>query len=147
MSPEADVLEMQTWFEQIADFIAPKTTDQARATALQGTFRDSAGKPLFTWNRAYELLKGKARRVDGFEKDNAKRRLAELQRAADEENRNDFQTLEARLSRMEAALERIDPHFHQPTLVALRSAADGRRGPDVSRSAVSAQLTDREEMK
>lgn len=50
----------------------------------------------------------------------------------EEENRNEFQALEARLARLEAALFAQDQDFHQPQMAALRSAADGRRGPDVT---------------
>lgn len=63
--------------------------------------------------------------------------FADIQALIEEENRNEFQTLEARLASMEARLERIDAEFHQPQMAALRSSFDGRRGPDVSLASVN----------
>jgi hypothetical protein len=62
---------------------------------------------------------------------------ADIDALAEEENRNEFQALEARLARLEAALFASDEEFHQPQVDAFRAAVDGRRGrdvPDASRS-------------
>lgn len=50
----------------------------------------------------------------------------------DEANRNDFQALQARIARLEAALFTQDQEFHQPQVVALRAASDGRRRAHVA---------------
>jgi hypothetical protein len=129
MSPEADVLEMQSLMERIADFLAPRATDQARATAIHRAFLTPDRKPLFTWNRAYELLKAKARMVHGFEKDNAKQRLAKLEgeRAdAVRESQANYRTLEARIAQLEALYERIDPEHVGEQVAAFRAQARGQ---------------------
>ena len=133
MSPEADVLEMKSTFERLAELLLPRGTDQAQATAIQSAFpRRQNGSPLFTWNRAYELLKGKAKRVDGFEKDNAKRRLAELLQE-EEAYQRDFADLQNRVARLEAALSTVDEAFFVPQMVAHRQALHGgRRGHEAS---------------
>jgi hypothetical protein len=48
-------------------------------------------------------------------------------REMEEANRHDFQALQARIARLEAALLTQDEEFHQPQMAALRQAADGRR--------------------
>lgn len=57
---------------------------------------------------------------------------ADIEALVEEENRNEFQALEARLARLEAALFAQDEEFHREQMGAFRSAADGRRGRDVS---------------
>jgi hypothetical protein len=54
------------------------------------------------------------------------------QRRIEEANRDDFQALQARVARLEAALAHADAEFHQPQMAALRNAVDGRRGNDVA---------------
>ncbi len=72
--------------------------------------------------------------------------FADIQALIEEENRNEFQALQARIARLEAALFASDEEFHQPQMAAFRSVADGRRGPDVPGPSIS-PVTDREEMK
>ena len=67
---------------------------------------------------------------------------ADIDALAEEENRNEFQALAARLARLEAALGQIDPDFHQPQMAAFRSAVDGRRGSDEPDAARSIEVTD-----
>lgn len=50
--------------------------------------------------------------------------------AADEENRNAFVALQARVARLEAALAAVDEAFFDPQMAALRASADGRRRDD-----------------
>lgn len=52
----------------------------------------------------------------------------------EEANRDDFQALQARVARLEAALNQTDAEFHQPTLAALREVADVGRGGNVPRA-------------
>jgi hypothetical protein len=54
---------------------------------------------------------------------------------AEEANKHEFQALEARLARLEAALFQQDEDFYRGQMAALRSAADGRRGHDEPRAA------------
>jgi hypothetical protein len=50
------------------------------------------------------------------------------QRKIEEANRNDFQALQARIARLEAALLSQDEGFHHEQVAALRASVDGRRG-------------------
>lgn len=59
---------------------------------------------------------------------------ADIQALIEEENRNEFQDLQARIARLEAALFAQDEEFHQPQVAAFREAADGGRGGNVTRS-------------
>lgn len=49
------------------------------------------------------------------------------QREIEEANRNDFQALQARIARLEAALFQSDEEFHHEQMAALRTTAHGRR--------------------
>jgi len=132
MSPEADVLEMKSVFEQLAELLLPRGTDTACAHAIFTEFKSDGinGKPLFTRNRAYELLKGLARRVDGFEKDNAKQRLAKLKKVeaanALAESQANYRLLETRIAALEALYGRIDPEHVGEQVAAFRSQARGQ---------------------
>lgn len=55
--------------------------------------------------------------------------IAALQKV-EEANRNDFQALQARIARLEAALFQSDAEFHFEQVAALRASVDGRRGDD-----------------
>lgn len=77
MSAADDVLATRTLFEELAARLAPKG-DAARV--LHRELREERDKELFSFNRVFELLKGKARRVDAWEKEYAERRLAALRR-------------------------------------------------------------------
>lgn len=54
------------------------------------------------------------------------------QQQIEEANRNDYQALQARIARLEAALFASDAEFHQPQMAALREASRGRRGGNVA---------------
>lgn len=54
-----------------------------------------------------------------------------LNRKIEEANRNEFQDLQARIARLEAALFAQDEEFHQPQVAGLRSATLVGRGNDV----------------
>lgn len=129
MSPEADVLEMKSLLEELAEAVLPRGTLKAQATALQREFRKPSGEPLFTWNRMYELLTGRARRVDGFEKDNAEQRVAALKRRnadALAQSQANYRLLETRLAALEALYERIDPEHAGQFMAAYKSQAHGQ---------------------
>ena len=57
------------------------------------------------------------------------------QRQVEEDNRNDFQALQARLARLEAAFAAVDPEFFYEQMAALRVANDAGRGDHVTSSA------------
>lgn len=85
MSATADVREMQTLCEALAEKLAFSEADKDQIRAILKVFSDGKGAALITANRAFEFLRGKARRVDSWEKDIARqelRRLEEAERAA-----------------------------------------------------------------
>lgn len=53
-------------------------------------------------------------------------------RRGDEDNRNDFQDLQSRVARLEAALAAVDQDFFDPQVAAYRQALHGGRGTDVA---------------
>jgi sulfite reductase alpha subunit-like flavoprotein len=76
MSAADDVFEMNSLCTELADRLAGHgaTANKARVAAVSKEI--GVG-----WNRALEFLSGKARRVDAWEKEHAKRRIAELRDA------------------------------------------------------------------
>jgi hypothetical protein len=59
---------------------------------------------------------------------------ADIDALTEENNRNEFQTLEARLARLEAALFAQDEEFHHEQMAAFSAAVNGRRSDDESGS-------------
>ena len=82
MSSADDVREMKSITNELADFLVGKSADlKVRAGAvLKAINALSSGE--ITDNRANEFLRGKARRVDAWEKENAKRQRDELREQA-----------------------------------------------------------------
>jgi len=76
MSTADDVAEMQTLCGFIADRLAEESNDKSRVSAIC-----SALGGRITWNRAFEFLKAKARRVDSWEKDLARQQVEKIKRA------------------------------------------------------------------
>jgi hypothetical protein len=62
---------------------------------------------------------------------------ADIEALIEEENRNDFQDLQARIARLEAALFAQDEEFHQPQVAAYREALHGGRGSNVANTSQS----------
>lgn len=73
MSAADDVLDMRDLCAEIAAREVGAGPAKARISAVSRSLG-------IGWNRALELLNGKARRVDAWEKDNARRRVEELRR-------------------------------------------------------------------
>lgn len=97
MSAADDVLEMQGLTTELADRLAGKV----KANARIGAVADALGVGA---NRALEFIKGKARRVDAWEKENAKRRLHELKELERIERENEHLAwLECEVARHRAA--------------------------------------------
>lgn len=69
-----------------------------------------------TLRRVRSIWEGKAKRIDGQEKD-------ALRRAQIEEARNEYQALRGRLASLEAALAVADPAFFGPEMDAYREMA------------------------
>jgi hypothetical protein len=76
-SATADVAEMQALCREIANARAASAREKDRVSAVQTCLG-------LGWNRCLELLSGKARRVDGWEKDLARARVAAQRRQAHE---------------------------------------------------------------
>lgn len=65
--------------------------------------------------------------------------MAAIEALREEANRNEFQDLQARIARLEAALFAQDEEFHSHQMAALRSAADERRGPHVPSASIGSE--------
>lgn len=120
MSPSADVVEMSDICTELADRLADGSREKDRVGAL--TFHLGFG-----WNRALEFLRGKARRVDSWEKDHARRILEELREA---ELR---QQAESHVNWLRSTVEHLrttDEEFHQFDVDGLERALSrvGARG-------------------
>ncbi len=78
MSAADDVYEMKSLTNELADRMAGIGAQlQVRVSVVLKAINAGASEPI-TGNRAYEFLKGRAQRVDAWEKENAKRQLEEL---------------------------------------------------------------------
>lgn len=123
MSAAEDVLEMKSLSNQLADHLVGKG---AKLAARAGAVLSAIGGDL-TENRALEFLKGKARRVDGWEKDNARRRLAALRERARIERENEHLAwLECEIARQRST----GSGFHGPHVDGLEHFLRLARGAD-----------------
>jgi hypothetical protein len=81
MSSADDVLEMKTLTNLLADLmVGTAALVKERVGAVLDAINADASEPISA-NRAGEFLSGKARQILAWEKENAKRRVAELKRA------------------------------------------------------------------
>jgi hypothetical protein len=78
---DLDVDEMRTLCAEIATALSPSHYRKDRVAAVRSVFRDSKGRFLITWNRAFDFHQGRAQRVDSWEKDHARRALDAIKRA------------------------------------------------------------------
>lgn len=82
MSAADDVIEMQSLAELIASKFSATKKDKDRTNALYAALNPHAPrKELFSWNRCYEFLKGRARSVHSWEKDLARLKADAIQKA------------------------------------------------------------------
>ena len=120
MSASSDVMEMQSLCGEIADRAVGSGREKERIGAVSRQL--GVG-----WNRALEFLRGKARRVDSWEKDNALRQLAELK---DQERRRreaaHLLWLESEIGRLRETSE----EFHGPHVDGLEHFLRLARGAD-----------------
>lgn len=117
MSSADDVLEMQTLSAELADRLAGRG---AAAKVRIGAVANAIG---VGGNRALEFIKGKARRVDAWEKEHAKRRLSELrQRERIERETEHLRWLECEIARHRASGEELRGQHIDGLLDALRTA-------------------------
>lgn len=134
MSAADDVLEMRSLANRLADMLVGAGADvKVRVGAI---VRAIGGRT--TDNRAYELLIGKARRVDAWEMRNAERRIRQLEDAERQRRENEFLDW----------LQSSDPDLRGPVLdrleLALRVARGGDRTLALSQAAVAATDADAE---
>jgi len=121
MSAADDVLDMRVLCAEIAAREARGGSAKEQITAVSKAL--GVG-----WNRALEFLKGKARRVDAWEKDNARRRLAALRERERIERENEHLAwLECEIARHRASGEEFrGPHVDGlEHLLRLARGADG----------------------
>lgn len=124
MSAASDVLEMQELCSEIADLSAVTHHMKSRVTAVVKALHERV-----TDNRAYEFLRGKALRVDSWEKDLARLERDRL-RAASRAVRHaeHLAWLESQIGRFEASgEEHVGPHVDG--LVHFLRVARGEAGP------------------
>lgn len=107
----------------------PLENDKFRKSRLAALLKVSA-------RRIKSLYEGEQSAVIREHEAEAVRRLLG-QREIEEANRNDFQALQARIARLEAALFQSDPEFHSEQMAGYRQAVDHRRGEHVGRTAGS----------
>ncbi len=141
MSAADDVLEMKSLTAELADRLVGKgALLKERAGAVLKEINFEAKEPI-SENRALELMKGKARRVDAWEKENAKRRVERL-RERDERERESAHLLwlECELGRLRASGE----EFHGPQIDGLERVLRRARGGDGA-MAVSATAEDHDQ--
>lgn len=119
MSPASDVLEMQELCGEIADLSAASHHLGSRIAAVVKALRNQ-----ITDNRAYEFLRGKALRVDSWEKDLARE---ERNRLRVEAERREIARFLDRLASTRTYLASSDPDIHEPEIAALERALDAAR--------------------
>jgi hypothetical protein len=112
MSAADDVLDMKDITGELADRLVGSGADiKVRVHAVLRAINTGARQSI-TDNRALEFLKGKARRVDAWEKENAKRQLEQLRRSeAIEQITN--------LNRTLAYLRQVDPDGYGSHIAAM----------------------------
>lgn len=120
MSPASDVLEMKSLCGEIADLAAKSHHLGSRIAAVVRALHGQV-----TDNRAYEFLRGKALRVDSWEKDLARE---ERDRLRAEAERRDIARFLDRLESSRSYLETSDPDIHGPEIAALERALAAARG-------------------
>jgi hypothetical protein len=112
MSPADDVVEMQGIANELADrLVGIGAQLQQRVGAVLKVFTVER-VALITDNRALEFIKGKARRVDAWEKEHAARQLEKLRR---DEAVNHV----ANLNRTLAYLREVDPDGYGAHIAAM----------------------------
>ena len=120
MSAASDVLEMQGLCGEIADRTAISHHAGSRIASILDVFRPERKKrnpPLISENRAHEFLRGKALRVDSWEKDVARSEVARLRA---EERRRENERFIAHLGDTLAHLEASGSDLHRADIDVLR---------------------------
>lgn len=110
MSIYADALRELAEPRPVGDLVKAAIGRAARLTGL-------------SYTRAFDVWYGKARRIEAGE---AERIAIALQKKRDEEARNEFHDLRARLLKMEARLAKTDPDIRGSAADYLRQQLRGR---------------------
>lgn len=119
MTASSDVLEMREICGEIADRSAVTHHLGSRIAAVVRALRNQ-----ITDNRAYEFLRGKALRVDSWEKDLARKERDRLRAEAEQ---RDIARFLDRLASTRSYLEASDPDQYRPDIDALGRALDAAR--------------------
>lgn len=129
MSAADDVIEMKTLSNELADrLVGIGAQVQTRIGAVLKAINAGASQPI-SGNRAYEFLQGKARRVDAWERDNAKRQLEQLKERERLARENEHLAwLECEIARQRAT----GSGFHGPQVDGLEHLLRMARGADGS---------------
>lgn len=123
MSSAEDVIEMKSLSNELADGLVGAT---AKLAARAGAVMKALGGDT-TENRALEFLNGRARRVDAWEKEEAKRHVEELRNRERIARENEYLSwLGSELGRLRASGE----EFHGPHIDALERVLRSARGDD-----------------
>lgn len=118
-----DVLEAQQLFSEAF----PRWRYSSVKDMVNAAYRSISPKVTkeFTYRRVETIWQGKARRIDGEEKD-------ALRLAVIEEHRREQQEIRARMATLDARLADIDKAFHVETLAAV-GGQKARKGTSASR--------------
>lgn len=114
-----DVIEAQSLFKQAWPL---GRYDGSVQRVIQEAYRFLSPKldKTLTYRRVETIWQGKARRIDGEEKDL-------LRQAVREEHEREIREIRARLAYLAERLSVGDQEFHGPTLEAIRAQAHGKR--------------------
>lgn len=117
MTAADDVMIMRDLVGEIADRLTQSKREKDRIIAVREALpRRPDGSVPFSWNRTLEFLRGKARRVDAWEKELAQ---SELKRLEAIERRREAHRLVANLNRTAAYLRSTDPDGHRDDVAAI----------------------------
>lgn len=90
MSATDDVIEMQELCGTLAEKLTRSLREKVRIAAIRAHVLGPDNKPLFGQNRVLEFLRGKARRIDSWEKDIVRGELRRIERAEDDARSHAF---------------------------------------------------------
>lgn len=117
MTADADVREMRDLIGEFADLLTRSHREKDRIIAVREALpRKPGGEVPFSWNRTLEFLRGKARRVDAWEKELVRQEKRKLEAA---ERRREANRLIANLNRTVAYLRSTDPDGHRDDVAAI----------------------------
>lgn len=132
MSAADDVFEMQHLCETLAEKLTRSLREKVRIRAIRSRVLTPNNTPAFGENRVLEFLRGRARRVDSWEKDLVRK---ELERIAEAERMAELQKHVRWLRRTTEYLRATDEELHGLDIDAIEQAvrvAGAEGGPLVA---------------